>query len=68
MRSSPFQHGFVTGTVENLEQNRFVSLVIWDSASDKGYQVLGEVEEIEEEAMMNGYAPELEFKGDDASG
>lgn len=54
---------FCPGTVENLEQNRFVSLVIWDSASDKGYQLLGEVEKIEEEAMMNGYAPELESKG-----
>ncbi len=54
---------FCPGTVENLEQNRLVSLVIWDSASDKGYQLLGEVEKIEEEAMMNGYAPELESKG-----
>ena len=54
---------FCPGTVGNLEQNHLVSLVIWDSASDKGYQVLGEVEKIEEEAMMNGYAPELESKG-----
>lgn len=43
-------------------QNRFVSLVIWDSASDKGYQLMGKVEKMEEEAMMNGYAPELETK------
>ena len=54
---------FCRGTVENLRQNRLVSLVIWDSASDKGYQLLGEVEKIEEEAMMNGYASELESKG-----
>ncbi len=54
---------FCPGTVENLEQNRLVSLVIWDSASDKGYQLLGEVEKMEEEAMMNGYASELESKG-----
>ena len=54
---------FCQGTVENLEQNRFISLVIWDSASDKGYQLLGKVEQIEEEDMMNGYAPELEKKG-----
>ena len=54
---------FCPSTVQNLQQNRLVSLVIWDSASDKGYQLLGEVEKIEEEAMMNGYAPQLESKG-----
>jgi hypothetical protein len=54
---------FCPCTAENLEQNRLVSLVIWDSASDKGYQLLGGVEKIEEDAMLNGYAPELEKKG-----
>jgi hypothetical protein len=53
---------FCPGTLENLEQNRFVSLVIWDSASDKGYQLMGKVEKMEEEAMMNGYAAELDTK------
>ena len=54
---------FCPDTLENLKQNRLVALVIWDSTSDKGYQLLGEVEKIEEEAMMNGYASELETKG-----
>ena len=50
---------FCPGTMENLEQNRRIALVIWDAAADKGYQLLGEVEDMNREAMMNGYAPEL---------
>jgi hypothetical protein len=54
---------FCPGTLKNLEQNRLVSLVIWDPGTDEGYQLLGEVEKMEEEAIMNGYSPELEKKG-----
>jgi hypothetical protein len=50
---------FCPGTLENLEQNHRIALVIWDAAVDKGYQLLGEVEDMNREAMMNGYAPEL---------
>jgi hypothetical protein len=50
---------FCPGTMENLEHNRRIALVIWDAAVDKGYQLLGEVEDMNREAMMNGYAPEL---------
>jgi hypothetical protein len=53
---------FCPGTLENLDQNRLISLVIWDSASDTGYQLLGEVEKMKAEAVVNGYAPELEKK------
>ncbi len=53
---------FCPGTMRNLEQNRHISLVVWDPASDKGYQLLGEVEKLEKEAMMDGYSPELETK------
>ena len=62
MRECAVSEWFCPGTLENLEQNRFVSLVIWDSASDKGYQLMGKVEKMEEEAMMNGYAAELDTK------
>ena len=33
-------------TVENLQDNRLVSLVIWDPEADLGYQMTGEVEDI----------------------
>ena len=54
---------FCPGTLKNLEQNRLISLVIWDPSIDAGYQLLGKAEEMQMEAMMNGYTTELEKKG-----
>ena len=51
---------FCPGTVANLSENRRISMVVWDAPSDKGYQLLGLVEKIEEIAMMNGYSPEAD--------
>jgi hypothetical protein len=51
---------FCPGTVDNLNKNRRISMVVWDAPSDKGYQLLGLVEKIEEIAMMNGYSPEAD--------
>ena len=51
---------FCPGTVANLSENRRISMVVWDAPSDKGYQLLGLVEKIEEIAMMNGYSPEID--------
>ncbi len=46
---------FCPTTVLNLERNRRVALVVWDPKTDVGYQLLGETEEVNEVAMMNGY-------------
>ncbi len=46
---------FCPGTVANLEENRRISLVVWDPLRDLGYQLLGEAEKVEELAMMDGY-------------
>jgi hypothetical protein len=51
---------FCPGTVSNLERNPRVALVLWDPAEDAGYQLIGEVEEVEESAFLNGYLPEGE--------
>lgn len=48
---------FCPGTLANLDVNLRISLVIWDPASDAGYQLLGEVEKVEEQAIMNGFLP-----------
>jgi len=48
---------FCPGTMANLQHNRSVSLVVWDSGTDTGYQVLGEVEEIRELSVLDGIAP-----------
>ena len=51
---------FCPGTLVNLQHNRRISLVVWDADTDTGYQMLGRVENIGEQAMMNGYMPEPE--------
>jgi hypothetical protein len=51
---------FCPGTLANLDQNRLVSLIVWDEAADSGFQLLGRVENIDDKAVMNGYLPETE--------
>jgi hypothetical protein len=48
---------FCPGTVANLQRNRRISLVVWDPTVDLGYQILGEVEKLEECGILDGYAP-----------
>ncbi len=52
---------FCPATVKKLNHERSVALVIWDAVNDIGHQLIGEVEKIEETAMLNGYAPEIEI-------
>jgi hypothetical protein len=47
-------------TAQNLEENRLISVVLWDPDIDVGYQVLGEVEEIQEKANLSGFMPETD--------
>jgi hypothetical protein len=51
---------FCPGTVSNLQVNNNISIVVWNPANDRGYQLLGKLERMEELAVMDGYAPELE--------
>ncbi len=51
---------FCPGTVKNLQHNPAIAIVVWDAVNDIGHQLIGEVEKIEETAMLNGYAPEIE--------
>lgn len=51
---------FCPGTMENLQSNNRIAIVVWESDPDHGYQLVGEVEQVEDVAVLNGYAPELE--------
>ncbi len=51
---------FCPGTITNLHGNRHISIVVWDAVKGTGYQLLGEVEEVEELAFLDGYVPEIE--------
>lgn len=53
---------FCPETMQNLCGNNFLSIVAWDPAADYGFQLLGELADLKELGMMNGYLPELEEK------
>jgi hypothetical protein len=47
-------------TVKHLSENPKMAVLIWDPASDDGYEILGEVLMFESQAFLNGFAPEVE--------
>jgi hypothetical protein len=47
-------------TVKHLSENSKMAVLIWDPASDDGYEILGEVLIFENRAYLNGFAPEVE--------
>lgn len=51
---------FCQTTVANLRANPKISVVLWDKKTDLGYQLLGEAERVEDIAILDGFAPELE--------
>jgi len=53
---------FCPGTMENLRRNKNASVVVWDPMADVGYQIIGELERIEDVAILDGCAPEVEKK------
>ncbi len=62
---TPERHVVVTewscpGTMANLQTNPRLSLVVWDPSSDAGYQLVGELEDIRDLGVRDGYAPKVE--------
>jgi hypothetical protein len=53
---------FCPGTTANLQVNPKVSLVVWDALTDVGYQLIGELEEIKDLGILDGYSPQVEGK------
>ncbi|MFB0536545.1 MAG: pyridoxamine 5'-phosphate oxidase family protein [Anaerolineae bacterium] len=53
---------FCPGTVSNLQQTPRIAVVVWDPTADTGYQLLGEVEEVRELSILDGYVPGEEDK------
>lgn len=52
------RYWFCPHTLSNLSANPKVSLVVWDSRHDRGYQLVGAVEKVEEDAVLDGFAAE----------
>ena len=53
---------FCPGTMANLQVNPRISLVVWDSAVDVGYQMIGELQEVKDLGVLDGYEPQVENK------
>lgn len=54
------QEWFCPATVSNLQDNSCIAIVVWDANKDFGYQLLGQLEGIEDTGILDGYAPEIE--------
>ena len=51
---------FCPGTMANLlGENHNLAIVVWDSKTDSGYQLIGEAEKEEDTAYLDGYAPDV---------
>lgn len=46
---------FCSETMRNVQENPLIAIVAWDSRSDTGYQLVGEVEAVNDLAMLDGY-------------
>lgn len=51
---------FCHETVNNIQINNNVTLVVWDSRNDRGYQLIGNSQKVNVLHMLNGYVPEIE--------
>jgi hypothetical protein len=47
-------------TLKHLSENSKMAVLIWDPASEDGYEILGEVLMFESQAFLNGFAPEVD--------
>jgi len=48
---------FCPTTLENLTADPALSVVVWDRATDEGYQFLGRLERIQDMGVLDGLAP-----------
>ncbi|MGZ3579089.1 MAG: pyridoxamine 5'-phosphate oxidase family protein [Syntrophales bacterium] len=56
---------FCPGTMENLMgKNDHLSIAVWDSRKDTGYQLIGRARSEEDMAYLDGYASDLRKKED----
>lgn len=53
---------FCPETVSNVGENKYISLVVWDSNKDIGFQLVGRVEDIQDLGILDGITPQIEMK------
>ena len=55
-----FEEWFCERTLENLKENFQISVGVVDPKTGKGYQLMGEVEDVDLGAMLDGFARDKE--------
>ena len=55
-----FKSWFCKKTIENIHENPNISIAIYDSQADTGYQIIGKAVSKDVVAVLNGYSAELE--------
>jgi hypothetical protein len=58
-----FTSWFCAKTVANVRESPHVALTVWDPAQNRGYQLLGSIEKVEDLAVLDGYVPDVEKGG-----
>ena len=58
-----FEAWFCHRTLENLSEVPRLAIAVIDTSTGAGYQLLGRVEQMEDVALLGGYAPEVEEPG-----
>lgn len=58
-----FEAWFCYTTLQNLAQNPAVAIAVADPYTGEGYQFSGRIVSREDAAMIDGYAPDAEFRG-----
>lgn len=51
---------FCPSTLQNLQDNNFIAVVIWDKNSNSGFQLIAHLEKIQDVAIMDGYSKNTE--------
>lgn len=51
---------FCPQTLENLQANPHTAVVVWEPAGDTGYQMIGEMVDLIELSVMDGFVPGTE--------
>lgn len=46
---------FCEYTMRNIYANPYLSILVWDSVQDEGYQLVGKVLDVEDIAILDGY-------------
>ncbi len=47
-------------TISNLQKNTSISIVVWAPDGDRGYQLLGKLEKMHDQAVLDGFSAEID--------